>query len=281
MSQPLSIRRIGWAGYEITTEGGTRVVIDPYLHGSEGRLSGLPESPITVDELAGAAVVAVTHVGFDHRAQAIDIALAGEAILISGPALCQVALDSGVPGDRCGEILSGCTFQHADVTIRPLPARHWSSMTWKGQFIADQPMSFMLTTAGGSRIFCGGDTSLSIDMQTWGELFAPHVAVLGIGGLQVGPVKIVELPPADAAIAADWLGVSHLVPVHYPPGDPAPDHLRHELTQRGSAIDVFALEFGDSWTESCPVGQTGAADVHLRAPGDRGHGLSGGNVTEA
>ena len=96
MSQPLTIRRIGWAGYEITSEGGTRVVVDPYLHGSDGHLCGLPESPVTVEELAGAAVVAVTHAGYDHRAQAIDIALAGEALLISGPALAEVAADSGV-----------------------------------------------------------------------------------------------------------------------------------------------------------------------------------------
>jgi L-ascorbate metabolism protein UlaG (beta-lactamase superfamily) len=272
MSQPLTIRRIGWAGYEVTTEGGTRVVIDPYLHGSEGRLSGLPESPITVEELADAAVVAVTHAGYDHRAQAIDIALAGEAILVSGPALSEVAVDSGVPADRSGWLLSGCTFQHADVTIRSLPARHWSGMRWKGQFVADQPMSFMLTTAGGSRIFCGGDTSLSSDMQTWGELYAPHVAVLGIGGVKVGPVQIVELPPADAAIAAEWLGVSHVLPVHYAPGDPAADHLRHELAQRGSVIDVVPLEFGDTWTESCPSDSSAATHGSpLGGPDGRAH----------
>ena len=28
--RPLTIRRIGWAGYEICTERGTRVLIDPY-----------------------------------------------------------------------------------------------------------------------------------------------------------------------------------------------------------------------------------------------------------
>jgi L-ascorbate metabolism protein UlaG (beta-lactamase superfamily) len=257
-SQPLTIRRIGWAGYEITTEGGTRVVVDPYLHGSEGRLSGLCESPITVEELAGAAIVAVTHAGYDHRAQAIDIALAGQAILLSGPALSGVAVDSGVPPDRSGWLLSGCTFQHADVTIKSLPARHWSGMMWKGQFIADQPMSLMLTTEGGARIFCGGDTSLSQDMQTWGELYAPHVAVLGIGGVKVGPTEIVELSPADAAIAAEWLGVSHVLPVHYAPGDPAPDQLRHELAQRRSVIDVVPLEIGDTWTDSCPSGRSAA-----------------------
>jgi L-ascorbate metabolism protein UlaG (beta-lactamase superfamily) len=252
MSKRLTIRRIGWAGYEITTEDGTRVVIDPYLHGSEGLISGLPESPLTVEELAGAAIVAVTHAGYDHRAQAIDIVLAGEAMLVSGPALSRVAIDSGVAADRSGGILSGCTVQHADVTLRAVPARHWSSMIWKGRFIADQPMSFILTTTAGSRIFCGGDTSLSRDMQTWGELYEPHIAVLGVGGLQVGPVKIVELPPADAAIAAEWLGVSHVLPMHYAPGDSAADDFRHELTGRGSAIDVVTLGFGDTWTEPCP-----------------------------
>jgi hypothetical protein len=32
----LSILRSGWAGYVVTTEGGTRIMVDPYLHGAEG-----------------------------------------------------------------------------------------------------------------------------------------------------------------------------------------------------------------------------------------------------
>jgi len=83
MADP-TIRRIGWAGYVVTTEAGTKVVVDPYLHGSEGPHSGLPESPVTVNELARADVVAVTHVGYDHRAQAIDVTLAGAATLVCG-----------------------------------------------------------------------------------------------------------------------------------------------------------------------------------------------------
>ncbi len=50
----LTIRRIGWAGYVVTTEEGTRLVIDPYLHGGEGPYSRLPDSPVTVDEVADA-----------------------------------------------------------------------------------------------------------------------------------------------------------------------------------------------------------------------------------
>jgi L-ascorbate metabolism protein UlaG (beta-lactamase superfamily) len=69
----LTIQRVGWACYIVTSENGTKVVIDPYLHGSGDGHSGLPESPFLVDDLADADVVAVTHAGFDHRAQAIDV----------------------------------------------------------------------------------------------------------------------------------------------------------------------------------------------------------------
>lgn len=44
--QPLTIRRLGWASFEITTEQGTRLLVDPYLSGSEGFHRGLPESHI-------------------------------------------------------------------------------------------------------------------------------------------------------------------------------------------------------------------------------------------
>jgi hypothetical protein len=46
-------------------------------------------------------------------------------------------------------------------------------MTIDGGFVADEPQSFLLTTAAGTRVFCGGDTSLARDLRTWGELYRP------------------------------------------------------------------------------------------------------------
>lgn len=252
----LTIRRIGWAAYVITTEAGTKVLVDPYLNSGKSpgdplhQGIGLPDSPFTVADLAGVDVVLVTHAGWDHRAQAIDVALAGSAILISGPALYGVAEKAGVPRERLGGVVSGMVISHADVTIKALDARHFSSMFSDGQELSDQPMSFMLTTDAGSRIFCGGDFSISADLKTWAELFTPRVAILGIGGVQLGPVKnTAELPPPDAAIAAEWLGVSRVIPVHYPPGDSAPEDLRRELAARGSRVELVRLEFGETWTQ--------------------------------
>ena len=44
-------------------------------------------------------------------------------------------------------------------------------MTIDGGFVADKPQSFLLTAAAGTRVFCGGATSLAGDLRTWGELY--------------------------------------------------------------------------------------------------------------
>jgi acetyl esterase/lipase len=70
---PLTLERIGWAGYVITTEYGTKILVDPYLRGNEGFHQGIPESFITPKDLFGVDVIAVTHAGFDHRGQSLEI----------------------------------------------------------------------------------------------------------------------------------------------------------------------------------------------------------------
>lgn len=59
-----------------------------------------------------------------------------------------------------------------------------------------------------------------------------------------------ELPPADAATAATWLGVHTVIPVHYPPGDPAPAQLAADLAARGGTIQVATLDVDQTRTAS-------------------------------
>lgn len=245
---PLTIQRVGWAGYVIVSESGTKVLIDPYQSGSEGFHSGLPQSTIEPKVLFGVDVVAVTHAGFDHRGQSLEIIQGGNAILVCGPALYAQALEQHVPANRMAPMVSGFEVRCKDVTIKAVPARHESSMELNGKFRSDQPMSFVVTTEAGTRIFCGGDSSISEDFKTWGSLYSPDIAILGIGGLWVGPIDAVELPPREAMLAASWLGVDTVIPVHYAPGDPAPLQLRVEVESAASPINVVILDFGQTWT---------------------------------
>ena len=245
---PLTIQRVGWAGYVIVSELGTKVLIDPYQCGSEGFHSGLPESPIQPSDLFGVDLIAVTHAGFDHRGQSLEIVHGGNAILACGPALYAEAIEQHVPINRIAPMVSGTEIRCKDVTIKAVPARHSSSMEVNGKFRSDQPLSFVVTTTAGTRIFCGGDSSISEDFKTWGRLYSPDIAILCIGGLWVGPIDVVELPPREAMLAASWLGVDTVIPVHYAPGDPAPLQLEAEVESAGLAISVVALDFGQVWT---------------------------------
>jgi hypothetical protein len=100
------------------------------------------------------------------------------------------------------------------------------------------------------------------DLLTWGTLYRPQVAILGIGGIWVGPVQVVELPPAEAAVAAHWLGVSTVIPVHYQSGDPTPAQLTADLAALDTRIEVAVLNFGDTWT--VPWASKPAPALHFR-----------------
>ena len=74
-------------------------------------------------------------------------------------------------------------------------------MTIDGGFVADEPQSFLLTTAAGTRVFCGGDTSLAGDLRTWGELYRPGPGRRQLarrGGMSLGehPVRPSRQAPA-------------------------------------------------------------------------------------
>ena len=134
------------------------------------------------DDLAGADVVAVTHAGYDHRAQAIDIVQAGQAVLASGTALYTVAVDSGVPAERCAGMVPGVTFTHGDATLKAIDAgRHTSNLTYQGQFIADEPLNGPVNT-------------------TWLPPDEAAIAAEWLGARRVIPVHYAPGDPAPAEL---------------------------------------------------------------------------------
>jgi L-ascorbate metabolism protein UlaG (beta-lactamase superfamily) len=93
---------------------------------------------------------------------------------------------------------------------------------------------------GAPTIYLAGDTSLFGDMKLFKELYEPAVAVLPIG-------DNFTMGPKHAALAAQYLGVKTVVPVHY--GTFAaltgtPDELKAHL--EGTGISVLAPKPGES-----------------------------------
>ena len=81
-------------------------------------------------------------------------------------------------------------------------------------------------------IYYAGDTSLFGDMKLIGELYKPDIAFLPIGDR-------FTMGPDTAAMAAQWLGVKQVVPMHYgtfPLLTGTPDQLEQHLKDKGIEV---------------------------------------------
>jgi L-ascorbate metabolism protein UlaG (beta-lactamase superfamily) len=89
-------------------------------------------------------------------------------------------------------------------------------------------------------IYFAGDTALFGDMRIIGELYKPAIAFLPIGDHYT-------MAPDTAAIAAEWLGVKQVVPMHwgtFPLLHGTPAQLRQHLA--GKNIEVLELKLGET-----------------------------------
>jgi len=120
-------------------------------------------------------------------------------------------------------------------------ARHSSGYFDDGQMVyMGEPAGYVVRLEDGMSIYFAGDTCLFGDMRLIGELYAPTIAFLPIGDR-------FTMDPAQAARAADLLGVKQIVPMHwgtFPLLTGTPDALRALVEPRG--IQVLELTPGET-----------------------------------
>jgi len=120
-------------------------------------------------------------------------------------------------------------------------ARHSSGYVDNGQMVyMGEPAGYVVRLEDGLTLYFAGDTALFGDMRLIGEMHKPDIAFLPIGDR-------FTMGPDTAAIAAKWLGVRQVVPMHwgtFPLLTGTPAQLKEHLA--GSGIDVLELEPGQT-----------------------------------
>jgi L-ascorbate metabolism protein UlaG (beta-lactamase superfamily) len=176
------IRYIGHSCFSL--EGSRTVLIDP-----------MPEEARKIP----ADLVLVTHGHSDHLG--ITAELGKRTIAIHE--LARYLRSLGV--DAAGMNIGG-TAEADGILVHMVPAVHSSS--------ADDGDRYMGAAAGfvvemdGLSVYHAGDTALFSDMKLIYELYHPDVALLPAGGL-------FTMDPAQAMIAAEWIGAPLVIPMHY------------------------------------------------------------------
>ena len=230
-------------------DGSAGVLVDPYLSDNEEWPHGVEEALEAAGPVDG---VLVTHVADDHVGDAATLALEHDLPVVSEPATVHALSAAGVPEDRLSTVVWGQAVEVGGLRVRVLEARHASSTSVEGRLVSGQPVSF-LVSSGGTSIYHLGDTSIHRDLELFGALYDPDVALVGVGQAYPGqekavpfPKNIAELTTDEAVLASRWVGADRVVPIHY-----LPDERERFLEAIGAASDVpeaVPLDPGESLT---------------------------------
>jgi len=131
----------------------------------------------------------------------------------------------------------GGTGRYGAMTARLVPAVHSNFHMF--------PAAGFILEIGGMRVYISGDTDLYGDMKLVGQRYQPNLALICVGG---GPNT---MDPAEAAVACQWLGVQHAIPVHYAHnaavlGVQAGEDFRKAMAQIAPAVQVTVMTPGET-----------------------------------
>jgi L-ascorbate metabolism protein UlaG (beta-lactamase superfamily) len=224
----LAITWLGHSAFSLKTPGGSTVLFDPWYTGNPSFPAGR--------EPKAADLMLISHGHSDHTTDAATVAKATGATVV---AIYEITSWLGSKGVTNVEPMNkGGTIEVRGLRITMTDARHSSSvddLTYLGE-----PAGFVVTLENGQTIYYAGDTALFGDMKIIGELYRPDIAFLPIGDR-------FTMGPDTAAVAARWLGVRQVVPMHwgtFPLLTGTPQALETHL--EGSGIQVLTLKPGET-----------------------------------
>ncbi len=220
----LSITWLGHSTFLVVLPNGKRLVFDPWL--------GNPNCPPAFskpESLKPVDLILCSHGHSDHLTDVAPLARATGA-----PVVCIFEV-----GLYLRE--KGLQQTVADVKVTMTQALHSGSIVDNGRIVyLGGASGFIVRAKDLPTIYFAGDTGIFGDMKIIRELYRPEIAFLPIGDLYT-------MGPDTAAIAAEWLGVRQVVPMHwgtFPALTGTADQLKALLEPK--KIDVLILKPGET-----------------------------------
>ncbi|HEX5069574.1 MAG TPA: metal-dependent hydrolase [Vicinamibacterales bacterium] len=234
MAAAMSITWLGHSTFIIGLPSGKRVITDPWL--------GNPNCPPAFKKPESVKPIDLILVSHGHSDHITDVASVARATGAPIACLFEVGLwltDKGL--QNVSDMGIGGTQQLAGLGVTMVNAVHTGSIVDDGRILyLGGAAGFILRAPEMPTIYFAGDTALFGDMKMIGEIYKPQIGFLPIGDLYT-------MGPDTAAIAAKWLGLRQVVPMHwgtFPALTGTPEALKEHL--KGTNIEVLELKPGET-----------------------------------
>ena len=228
------ITYFGHSTFSLTTASGQIALIDPFVKSN-------PMCPEALKKVPRLDVIFLSHAHSDHSADLLALAKQHKPKIVAIFETCLWIESKGFK-EETSPMGKGGSQQVGDFQVTMTHAFHSNSIDDGGKVVyAGEPAGLVIRMPEGLTIYHAGDTALFSDMKLIGELYKPDLAMLPIGDR-------FTMGPREAAHAIRFLGVKHVIPMHYgtfPFLTGTPDALRTE-TKDIADLKIHALKPGES-----------------------------------
>jgi L-ascorbate metabolism protein UlaG (beta-lactamase superfamily) len=209
-------------------EGNFKALIDPFITGN-------PKSPVRMEEFTDITHIFVTHGHGDHLGDAVSIAKATGALIITNHEIASYLSKFGV---NVHSMHIGGRITMDFGTVKMTPALHGSGITTDdGMLCGGNPGGFIIEVKG-KKVYHAGDTGLTMDMKLL-EVEDIDLALIPIGGNFTMDI-------VDAARAVEFIKPKTVIPMHYNTF-PVINSDPYKFKDSVKSSDVVILNPGDNY----------------------------------
>lgn len=196
---PARMEWLGWQFFRVTSPAGKVILFNPALNDPRALFRN-QESPLSLEDIDKADLILAADGHADDQGMTVEIARKTGARVITTFELAVWMVGRGVDTNKILRSQPGFRFDVDGIKVQVVNAVHGSGAPALANIPAavygGPALGFIVTLENGVRIYHAGSTALTMDLQMYGRLYRPQVALLPIAS---------GMLPDEAAIAAEML----------------------------------------------------------------------------